>query len=128
MKLYLTLISLLIFVKQQSPIQQYQEDILGKWIPEGENIENRWEFTQDGMCFKYSKEVIYASYQYRITKNPSKCGIIHDGASFSYLELSDTISQRILCYEIDILNNKKMSLIYLSGSGFKPQLFSRWND
>jgi hypothetical protein len=86
------------------------QEIIGTWIAEGSSNASRWVFNSNGTMQDYSEGGVIKTYYWEIIT------AVVGGFKSSYLELklvTDTSKERN--YEISLLTEKKMTLIYQRG-------------
>ena len=118
----LTLFPILVF-SQDTPEQL----ILGVWISEGRSYASRWEFGENGLIHDFEKNTIDASYNYSISTLNPDCGNMADpNRSKLFLKMTDIENSSLtLCYEVSVLNDSTLTLVYLGGVSIKPTVFRR---
>ena len=95
-------------------IPQQDEDtqlLVGTWVTEGSAINNRWKFNSDGTMENYTDNEVEATYAWLIINS------INSGVKSKYLKLTNVLdSNNVRNYEISILDEVRMTLIYQRGN------------
>ena len=115
------------FIKEAKSqnIQSEKKLIVGTWV----STEGDWTFIfeNDSICKEYLVKQIQGKYLYKITPADSYCGKLSQvdakDKTISYLQLNNTATKEITCYEINGVSNKTLSITeYLMS---EPALFRR---
>ncbi len=102
--------------KEQILTNQYEELIIGSWIPEGSEFSDRNVFNNDGTMLEYSAEDATSHFNWYIdtSTTPSGTLLISSLRLQNVNDLSD-ISE----FEIDTLTSEEMVLVYFNGIGLQ---------
>lgn len=86
--------------------QSYLQLILGTWVKEGETIDYRWEFNQQGTINMFDENQIYARFNWQIVTEQ-----VLNGLTINSLTLTnvDDPSQELIM-EIGCINSQEMYL------------------
>ncbi|QTY25935.1 hypothetical protein [Flavobacterium sp. CS20] len=88
------------------------QKILGSWIPEGSNFDNRLVFNNDGSAEKFSDGQLYINYTWSINKE------LVNGVPFNTLILDEVgNSETTNRYEINTLKDNLLILVFQRPSG-----------
>lgn len=108
---YCVLISLFILIGERVVSQATDKnDIIGTWISE-EDTNWKIVFTKDHTCDQYYTDSIIEKDTYVISNTSPQCGLEVEVAEHtSYLTLTDTATGDKICYEMNGISEKKLSL------------------
>ncbi len=88
------------------------QKILGSWIPEGSNFDNRLVFNNDGSAEKFSDGQLYINYTWSINEE------LVNGIPFNTLMLDEVgNSETTNRYEINTLKDNLLILVFQRPSG-----------
>ena len=101
--------------------------IVGTWVAEGESLSSRWIFKSNGECLMYDENEVLGTYIFKFSTTSPQCGIeVDTGPKEKYLSLTNKSNIKDkMCYLLDFVDDKKLSIIYLGGSDYEPMLFTR---
>lgn len=101
--------------------------IVGTWVAEGESLFSRWIFKSNGECLMYDENEVLGTYIFKLSTTSPQCGIeVDTGPKEKYLSLTNKSNIKDkMCYLLDFVDDKKLSMIYLGGSDYEPILFTR---
>lgn len=86
-----------------------KEDIIGTWIPDEDGVDYRWEFSQDGICKRYSQGNVLLTFNYTVTIELSLDGTL----KFNVLELVNVNDlEDKYTYTANIVDNNRLYLVY----------------
>ncbi len=97
--------------------------ILGTWVAEGSNINDKWVFTSNGTLREYTNNSLDITYVWSILST------VNSGITSHYLEIVNTNdSTDMYNYEISIINEEMFVLIYQREDNMglgKPAIYFR---
>lgn len=101
-------------------VNQDKVSLMGTWVPEGMNLEDRWVFNSNGNLIEYSNNSISITYNWELLKTSPVCGEeVPTGETFSYLKLVNTKdADDFYCYEITSLDKDLLQIRYFGRGGF----------
>ena len=93
------------------------KSIFGTWVSEADNT---WKliFTSDGKCYQYSENKLNETDSYILSNTTPQCGedvVIYDKSLF--LSLKDISDGDELCYYVNGITDKVLSLTYFKRGG-----------
>ena len=121
----------ILYKKHLEPIQEVGT-IVGTWVKrvDENNLDYRWEFTEDGECTIYWNAKSFTRYDYKISRTTPQCGFDvpiakqGKGPDYSYLELKNPKDpDDKFCYEITGLTDQYMGLSLIGGASMRNIVF-----
>jgi len=93
------------------------KSILGTWVSEADNTA-KLVFTSDGKCQQYSENNLIATETFKLSNTTPQCGTNVDITDKSlFLSLKDVSDGTELCYYVNGITDKFLSLNYFEGGG-----------